>query len=88
MSGRINQKDGLPEISNVLIQRTAEEIVRDKYGSSIEDAKKWGFVENTWQDKQFQEAEWKAFVEKAMKGILGKVSMAKTVFKSWLSADH
>ena len=30
--------------------------------------KKWGFVENTWEDQQFQEAEWKAFVEKAMKG--------------------
>lgn len=29
---------------------------------------KWGFVENTWEDKQFQEADWNAFVEKAMEG--------------------
>jgi enoyl-CoA hydratase/carnithine racemase len=47
---------------------TAQAIVLEKYGSTPEDAKKWGFVENTWEDKQSQEARWKAFVEKAMKG--------------------
>lgn len=47
---------------------TAQAIVLEKYGSTPEDAKKWGFVKNTWEDKQFQEAEWKAFVEKAMNG--------------------
>lgn len=52
----------------ILARDTAEAMIRDKYGSTAEDAKKWGFIENTWQDKQFQEADWKAFVEKAMKG--------------------
>lgn len=47
---------------------TAQAIVLEKYGSTPEDAKKWGFVENTWEDQQFQEARWKAFVEEAMKG--------------------
>ena len=44
------------------------EILARKYASGIEEAKKWGFVENTWEDKQFQEADWNAFVEKAMEG--------------------
>lgn len=42
---------------------TAQAMVLEKYGSTLEDAKKWGFVKNTWEDKQFQEARWKAFVE-------------------------
>lgn len=50
------------------ILKEIPEIVLEKYGSTPEDAKKWGFVKNTWEDKQFQEAEWKAFVEKAMNG--------------------
>lgn len=29
---------------------TAQAIVLEKYGSTPEDAKKWGFVENTWED--------------------------------------
>ena len=33
---------------------TAQAIVLEKYGSTPEDAKKWGFVENTWEDQQFQ----------------------------------
>jgi len=49
-------------------RNTREAMVRDKYASGTEEAKKWGFVENTWEDKQFQEADWNAFVEKAMEG--------------------
>ena len=41
---------------------TAQAIVLEKYGAAPEDAKNWGLVKNTWEDKQFQEAEWKAFV--------------------------
>lgn len=52
----------------ILARNTREAMVRDKYASGIEEAKKWGFVENTWEDKQFQEADWNAFVEKAMEG--------------------
>jgi hypothetical protein len=52
----------------ILARDTREAMVRDKYGSGTEEAKKWGFVENTWEDKQFQEADWNAFVEKAMEG--------------------
>ena len=62
---------------------TAQAIVLEKYGSTPEDAKKWGFVENTWEDQQFQEAEWKAFVEKAMKGDPWKGFDGKDFF--WLS---
>lgn len=35
---------------------TAQAIVLEKYSSSPEEAQKWGYVENTWEDKQFQEA--------------------------------
>lgn len=43
-------------------------MVIDRYGSTPEEAKKWGYVENTWLDKQFQDAALEAFIEEAMKG--------------------
>lgn len=62
------QNPNIKKCVEILARNTREAMVRDKYASGTEEAKKWGFVENTWEDKQFQEAEWKAFVEKAMEG--------------------
>lgn len=47
---------------------TAQAIVLEKYGSTPEEAKKWGYVKNTWEDQQFQDARFKDFIEKAMQG--------------------
>lgn len=47
---------------------TAEKMVIERYGSTKEDAEKWGYVKNTWQDQETQDAQWQAFVKKAMVG--------------------
>ena len=58
----------IKEVSDILTRQTARAMVIDRYGSTPEDAKKWGYVENIWEDKEFQEARREAFIEKAMKG--------------------
>lgn len=50
---------------------TAQAIVLEKYGSTPEDAKKWGFVENTWEDKQSQEARCSVVVERMGLAVAG-----------------
>ena len=61
-------KQEIKEVSDILTRQTARAMVIDRYGSTPEEAKKWGYVENTWLDKQFQDAALEAFIEKAMKG--------------------
>lgn len=58
----------IQQVSDILTRQTARAMVIDRYGSTLEEAKKWGYVENTWLDKQFQDAALEAFIEEAMKG--------------------
>ncbi len=61
-------KQEIQQVSDILTRQTARAMVIDRYGSTPEEAKKWGYVENTWLDKQFQDAALEAFIEEAMKG--------------------
>lgn len=58
----------IQQVSDILTRQTARAMVFDRYGSTPKEAKKWGYVENTWEDKEFQDARREAFIEKAMKG--------------------
>lgn len=62
------QEPNIQKCVEILARNTHEAMVIAKYGSDTKEAKKWGFVENTWEDKQFQEADWNVFVKKAIKG--------------------
>lgn len=61
-------KQEIQQVSDILTRQTARTMILDRYGSTPEEARKWGYVENTWEDKEFQDAAFEAFIEKAMKG--------------------
>ena len=61
-------KQEIEEVSEILAKKIAREKVLAEYSSTPEDAQKWGYVENTWEDKEFQDAAFEAFIEKALKG--------------------
>lgn len=56
------------EATDLMARQTAEKMVIERYGSTKEDAEKWGYVKNTWQDQETQDAQWQEFVKEAMKG--------------------
>lgn len=58
----------IQQVSDILSRDTARTMVLSRYGSTPEEAKKWGYVKNTWEDQQFQDARFKDFIEKAMQG--------------------
>lgn len=61
------QNPNIKKCAEILSRDTAKAMVLSRYGSTPEDAQKWGYVKNTWEDQQFQDARFAAFIEKAMK---------------------
>ena len=64
----MSEEKQIKTVASILAKRTARALVRERYGMTQEEADKWGYVKNTWQDPMFQEMEFDAYVEKAVKG--------------------
>lgn len=62
------QNPNIKKCADILSRDTSKAMVLNRYGSTPEEAQKWGYVKNTWEDEQFQNARFNAFIEKAMKG--------------------
>lgn len=62
-----NKQDPTQQCAKILSNDAAKAMVLSRYSSTPEEAKKWGYVKNIWEDQRFQDERFKDFIKKAMK---------------------
>ena len=48
------QNPNIKKCADILSRDTSKAMVLNRYGSTPEEAQKWGYVKNTWEDQQFE----------------------------------